>query len=436
MAARGWGGSIATAIGVAAGAGAAQLGLGYGLGIIAWLPSADGAAEAAWVASLTWAVWIAATSTIFGATLAYRLGRPGADRPSIGPAGAEEPWPPVGPRHGESPRPVDGPLWRISLAVAAAVGALLTVALVAVPARAATRADTFSPQTIAAGYAVLGILLGLLAAIWALHSPAVASNIIGTAGWLWSLAIVAVASGVAAGRGLATAQLGVWQLTSDGERFWYRDHLYWPAAALALGSALVIGALTARAAARTARTRVGAAVSGAVGPLLVAVAYFLTAPRLINSEPEQLSAHLMAPYAVITGLAGSVLVAALAQRREFASAAVEPDRYRADLDHPEADRASDPDPATPAEPDQAEADAATGAKAKADRTDREPPVESASGGEPSEPGASTVEAGRETGSARRGSAKGLRGRIGRQRTTTDDPDPPPVAGSGDDRPAA
>ncbi|MDG4834662.1 hypothetical protein O7627_35940 [Solwaraspora sp. WMMD1047] len=426
MAARGWGGSIATAIGVAAGAGAAQLGLGYGLGIIAWLPSADGAAEAAWVASLTWAVWIAATSTIFGATLAHRLGRPDVDRAGA-PAEADDRWAPTGPRHGESLRSVDGPLWRISLAVAAAVGALLTVALVAVPARAATRADTFSPQTIAAGYAVLGILLGLLAACWALHSPAVASNIIGTAGWLWSLAVVAVASGVAAGRGLATAQLGVWQITSDGERFWYRDHLYWPAAALALGSALVIGALTARAAARTARTRVGATVSGAVGPLLVAVAYFLTAPRLIGSEPEQLSAHLMAPYAVIAGLAGSALVAALAQRREFASATVEPDRYRSDLDHPEDARAAAADATAPAR--------ATGTDPEADRTDEDRQAGPAVGGERTESDRPAAESGREPGPTRRGSAKGLRGRIGRQRATTDDPPPPAGAATSDDRPA-
>nr|MDT0662763.1 hypothetical protein [Micromonospora sp. DSM 115978] len=355
MAARGWGGSIATAVGVAAGAGAAQLGLGYGLGIIAWLPSADGASEAAWVASLTWAVWIAATSTILGAILAQRLDTAsgaqrldtasgaqrldtasGAQRLDTA-SGAQRldaasgDGPAVGgARHGEPPRSTGGTLWRISLAAAAAMGALLTVALVAVPARAATRADTFSPQTIAAGYAVLGVLLGLLVAIWALHSPAVSTNIIATAGWLWLLAVVAVISGVAAGRGLATAQLGVWQITADGGRFWFRDYFYWPGATLALGSALLIGALAARSAARSARTRVGAAVSGGVGPLLVALAYFLAAPRLVGIGAEQLSAHLMAPYAVIAGLAGSALVASFAQRREFAPDRTEADRYRSD----------------------------------------------------------------------------------------------------------
>ena len=60
----------------------------------------------------------------------------------------------------------------------------------------------------------------------------------------------------------------------------------------------------------------GAAVSGVAGPLVVAVAYFLAAPRLVGIRPEQLSAHLLAPYAVLAGLAGSVTVTALAQRAE------------------------------------------------------------------------------------------------------------------------
>ncbi|MEO3926348.1 hypothetical protein ABGB07_21140 [Micromonosporaceae bacterium B7E4] len=301
MAARGWGGSVATAVGVAAGAGAAQLGFGYGLGIIAWLPSTGGNSEAAWVASLTWAAWIAATSTVAGAVCAHRLG--GGGRGSAG-------------RAGDPPPTLATFLWRAALAVSSAIGALVTVVLVAVPARAVVRADTSAPQTVAAGYAILGILLGLVAAIWAISSPAVASNVLGTVCWLWALAVISVVDGVLSGRGLSAAQLGVWQLTSDGERFWFREYFYWPGAALSLGSALLIGALAARSAARRPATRVGAAISGISGPLLVAVAYFVAAPRLVGIRPEQVSAHLMAPYAVVAGLAGSALVAALAQRSE------------------------------------------------------------------------------------------------------------------------
>lgn len=303
MAVRGWGGSVATAIGVAAGTGAAQLGLGYGLGIIEWLPAAEGGGEAAWVAGLTWSAWIAATSTVAGAICADRLSARSAG-PSV-----------VDNRSAGASMGVAGALWRIALAIAAAVGALVTVALIAVPARAATRADTFSPQTIAAGYAVIGVVAGLLIAGWALASRAVARNVIATFSWLWLLAVVAVVDGVVSGRGLTSAQLGVWQITSGGDQFWFRN-IYWPGAALSLGSALAIGALAAWPTARRADTRVGAAVSGAVGPLLVAAAYFLAAPRLEGIRAEQLSAHLLAPYAVIAGLAGSVLVTAIAQRAE------------------------------------------------------------------------------------------------------------------------
>ncbi|MEO3815031.1 hypothetical protein [Plantactinospora sp. B24E8] len=303
MAVRGWGGSLATAVGVAAGAGAAQLGLGYGLGIIAWLPSTDPSGEAAWLASLTWAVWIAATSTVVGAICAVRLGS--AAEPVDGSVDAT---------------PVSSPsatgLWRASLAVAAAIGGLVTVVLVAVPARTATGVDDLSPQTVAAGYAVVGVLVGLLVAIWATSSPAVAGNVLGTSAWIWSLAVAAVVHDVLSDGGPLTARLGVWQTTTDDGRDWLRDPLPWPAITLALGSALLIGVLAGRSAARRPATRVGAAISGMAGPALVAAGYFGVAPRLADADSAQVSAHLIAPYAVVAGVAGSALVAALAQRAE------------------------------------------------------------------------------------------------------------------------
>lgn len=293
MARRGWGASIATALGVAAGAGAAQLGFGYGLGIINWAPG-DAPVEAAWVASLAWATWISATSVVAGAVCADRL--PGEDEAA-----------------GRTLR-------RLTLAVAAGIGALITVLLVAVPARAAQVPDTFAPQTVAAGYAAAGLLVGLLLAVWALHSRAAANNLIATTGWLWLLAVVSVVDGVLSGRGLGTAQLGIWQISADSGRYWIRDYFYWPGALLAMGSAVVIGGFAARRTARLAERRIGAAASGAAGPILVALAYLLAVPRLAGISPEQLSAHLIAPYAVIAGIAGSVLVAALAQRAELRAA--------------------------------------------------------------------------------------------------------------------
>ncbi len=306
MAVRGWRGALATAVGTAAGVGAAQLGLGYGLGIIVWPASGTPADGTAWAGSLTWSLWIAATSTVVGAICAARLGGD-PSRPAVAEPGATD-TPPVA----SSSAP---PLWRAVLAVAGAIGSLITVVLVAVPARAATGADLPAPQATAAGYAVVGVMLGLLVAFWAMSVPAVARNVLGTAAWLWSLAVAAVVDDVVSGGGPVATQLGVWQLTSEAPRFWFRDHLYWPGAALTLGSALVIGALAARSAARQPGTLlVGTAVSGMAGPLLVSAGYLAVAPRLADVRAEQVSAYVVAPYAVIAGVAGSALVAALVQR--------------------------------------------------------------------------------------------------------------------------
>ena len=294
MVRRGWGGSTAAALGVAAGAGAAQLGFGYGLGIINWAPAGAVRAEAAWVASLAWATWIAATSVIVGAVCAQRLR--GSD---------------------DEPR---GTLPRLGLALAAGAGAIVTVLLVAVPARAARVPDVSAPQVVAAAYAGAGLLLGVLLAVWALHTRAAATNLIATTGWLWLLAVVSVVDGVVAGRGLTTAQLGIWQISADRGAFWIRDYFYWPGALLSVLSALVIGLVAARRAARAPEIRVGVAASGAAGPLLVALAYLLAVPRLAGIAAEQLSAHLIAPYAVIAGVGGSMVMAALAQRAERRSA--------------------------------------------------------------------------------------------------------------------
>ncbi|MFC0100775.1 hypothetical protein ACFFKH_25055 [Micromonospora marina] len=329
MVRRGWGGSTAAALGVAAGAGAAQLGFGYGLGIINWAPAGAVRAEASWVASLAWATWIAATSVIVGAVCAQRLR--GSD---------------------DEPRRA---LPRLGLALAAGAGAIVTVLLVAVPARAARVPDISAPQAVAAAYAGAGLLLGVLLAVWALHTRAAATNLIATTGWLWLLAVVSVVDGVVAGRGLTTAQLGIWQISADRGAFWIRDYFYWPGALLSVLSAVVIGLVAARRAARAPEIRVGAAASGAAGPLLVALAYLLAVPRLAGIAAEQLSAHLIAPYAVIAGVSGSMVMAALAQRAERRSAervtlprqrTGEPDAISGEA----VPNPADPNPADPAEP--------------------------------------------------------------------------------------
>ncbi|WP_155388606.1 hypothetical protein [Catellatospora paridis] len=281
--------SVAVAAGVAAAAGAAQLGVGYGLGVFSWVPTVHGGDEAAWLASLAWTVWISALSVVLGAVVADRVGQPTVQSSTAVRA-----------------------LRRAALSIAAALGGLVVVALTAVPARVAERADTFAPHLIVGGYAIAGVLLGLFISVAALAARSLAANVLATGGWLWLLAVTAAADGIAAGRDPVVAQLGSWPVTTDGP--WFRD-VYLPGAAIAAVAAVVIGFLAALPAARRRDGQAGVALSGAAGPALVAVAYLLAAPRLTGALPEQLSAHLVAPYAVVTGLIGSVLALVLCSPR-------------------------------------------------------------------------------------------------------------------------
>jgi hypothetical protein len=284
MAAKGWTTQVAAAAGVAAATGAAQLGLGYGLGVVVW-PVTAGAADSVWLGSLGWATWIAASSTVFGAIIAAALS--GA-RPS-------------------------GPM-RAALAFFAGVGALLTVALVALPARAAVvRPESIAPENTAALYALIGIVLGVLIAYWAVISGPVAANLIATSAYLWTLAATAIVVELTVGRPAAT-YLTSWQFAKIAEDSRY-GAIYWPSALITLGAAFLLGVLAAWPAARRGNYGVGTAASGAVGPVLVGVAFLLLAPQLTGAIGELQSAYLIAPYAVLSGLAGSALVTTAAQRR-------------------------------------------------------------------------------------------------------------------------
>ncbi len=281
MADKGWTARVATAAGAAAGTGAAQLGLGYGLGVVVWpvTPTAD---DSAWLGSLGWATWITASATVFGAVLGSRF------------------------RGGPGPR--TSASWRFALAACAAVGTLVTVALIALPARSAVRFDSFTPQVIAGGYAAVGLVLGLIVAFWAVSSRPVAANLMATGVLLWALAIAAVVVELTLHRGSAT-YLTSWQFAevASSGRF---GTIYWPSALLTLAAAFLVGILAAAPAVRRGDLGTGAATSGAIGPLLVAIAFLALAPRLTGALGPIESAYLIAPYAVLAGLAGSALAVA------------------------------------------------------------------------------------------------------------------------------
>jgi hypothetical protein len=204
-----------------------------------------------------------------------------------------------------------GLLWRLVLATAAALGAAVTVALIAVPARAVELAGVSSPQTVAAGYAALGVVASLVVATGALAIRAVAANILATAAWLWLLAVIGVIDGVLAGPGPIRIPLAFWEVSADGP--WFRSVLL-PDAGLALVAALAIGFLAAVPAARRGDHPVGMVVSGAAGPLVLALAYLLTQPDLVGLGAVDLSRQLVVPYLVLAGLLGSLLATTVPAR--------------------------------------------------------------------------------------------------------------------------
>jgi len=240
MAARSWARSTVSAIGIAAGAGAAQLGAGYGLGIVAWLPEEHEVSRVTWLASLAWVVWIAASSTVVGAIAAGWLHQRSA-------ATAE--------RTGFTVV-----LWRISLALSAAVGALVTAPLAAVPARTVTRADNFAPEWTVAGYAVVGVVIGLLMAIAVLSARAISANLIVTMSYLWLLAIGTVVNDLRQGAEQPLARLAIWEF-SDGPIV--RDY-YVPGVLVLVLVPFLVGVLAALRAGLRGDGRVGVAVSGAI----------------------------------------------------------------------------------------------------------------------------------------------------------------------------
>ncbi|MFI5495417.1 Hansenula MRAKII killer toxin-resistant protein 1 [Actinoplanes sp. NPDC051859] len=366
MAARGWTAQVGAAAGVAAGTGAAQLGLGYGLGVVVW-PAGVTAGDTEWVSSLGWATWTAASATVFGAVIASRLGR------------------------------TAGGLWRFALAASAAVGALLTVALIALPARASVREDTFSPETLAGGYAVIGVLVGLVLAFWATGSRPVAANLIATACWLWSLAVAAVVTDVV--RGMPTAAyLSSWQFLG----WQHSGTIHWRDAGLTLLATFLLGIIGAWAAARRGDLGIGTSTSGAVGPLLVAVAFLALAPQLTTGLGPLGSAFLTAPYAVLAGLAGSAVTVAIGQRwatrRATKSGALSIPAQRP-THRPALPAASAPVRSTAGETGRAAAGAGRGAMAEAERASaagsgRTSPAEAGRVAGTGSEGASVVEAGK------------------------------------------
>jgi len=118
------------------------------------------------------------------------------------------------------------------------------------------------------------VVIGLLMAVAVLSARAISANIIATMSYLWLLAIGTVVDDLRQGVSQPLARLAIWEF-SDGP--FVRDY-YVPAVLVLVLVPFLLGVLSALRAGLRGDGRVGVAVSGAMGPLLVATAYLLAAP--------------------------------------------------------------------------------------------------------------------------------------------------------------
>ncbi|HEY8451973.1 MAG: hypothetical protein FWJ87_13905 [Micromonosporaceae bacterium] len=294
---RAWGRVLATSAGVAAMAGAAQLGVAYGLQILRF--RREFPPGGTWATQLTWVAWIAALAVMAGGVggvwTAHRLAG-GFRRLELG--------------------------HRIAISLASGVGAALTVALAAVPARQADLAGA-DPALEAALAALLGLVAGVLAAVGVLSVRLVAVSVAALVAVVWLVALVSVVPTLGPSAPPALVRLGVLDLGLFGEGARRGVAVLSPPLA-----ALVVGVAVAAAARSLGLPVVRTVLSGAAGPVLLALAY-LVAPPGGGSDAVQAAAFAGAMISIAAGLLGAVAVVAFRRPRPEPEAGWPPEPYAA-----------------------------------------------------------------------------------------------------------
>ncbi|MFJ8580241.1 hypothetical protein [Micromonospora sp. NPDC093277] len=310
MAFRTWSRLLLTALGVSMLAGAGQLGIAYGFGVVRLDGAFTDGAVNRWPAQLAWVGWFAAVAAVAGAVGTERLAR----------------------RDGV----LGGTTEQLSLAGAAALGAIVVAPLCMQPARTAELGGTVDPVWAVGICAILGALIGAGAAIVVLINPPFGWNIALTAAAVWLLALISAAPSVSSAGPLVTVRLGVLEPSwVDAETAQRLAMLLLPLVALLAGAA--VGALARR---RGHLPLVGGA-AGAAGPVLLAFAY-LTAGPGNAADRYQLAPYYAALIAVAAGALGSAATTVLRRPvTETGTAALEPTDILQPLP---------PSPATPGEP--------------------------------------------------------------------------------------
>jgi hypothetical protein len=279
MALRTWGKAMLAALCVAGLVGASELGVAYGLGIVRFARTFNAGTDNEWNAQLTWVAWFAMVAAVIGASAAARVLR----------------------RRGLSSNPVT----RVAVSLVAGIGAGAMAPLCMVPARAAHLSGAGNPAIVAGLASGLGAVVGVFAAVLTISVRAAGWNAIAIALIVWLIALLSATPWLGhAEDPLPSIRLGVLDPMSFS---------YGAKQRLALVSmpamALLMGVVVAALARLRRRHRLGAAVSGAVGPALLALAYLIALPDASPEHSDQAVARWGALIALGTGLLGSVLVA-------------------------------------------------------------------------------------------------------------------------------
>src|SRR5690606_15150213 len=350
---RAWGRVLATSAGVAAMAGAVQFGVAYGLQILRF--RREFPPGGTWATQLTWVAWVAALAVMAGAVggvwTAHRLAG-GFRRLELG--------------------------HRIAVSLAAGLGAAPALVLAALPARQAELAGA-DPALEAALAALLGLVVGVLAAVSVLSVRVVAVSVAALVAVVWLVALVSVVPTLGPSAPPALVRLGVLDLGVFGGGARRGAAVLSPPLV-----ALVVGVAVAAAARSLGLPAVRTILSGAAGPVLLALAY-LVAPPGGGSDAVQAAAVAGAMISIAAGLLGAVVVVAF--RRPHPEPEVEwPDPYAAAPGGPYTVEAAGPYAATTPPPGPATAAGLTTAPQPPGLTTAPRPPDEREGAVPPPPG--------------------------------------------------
>lgn len=267
--------------GAAALTGAGQLGVAYGLSVIK-LDRNFARAEEEWSLQLTWVAFFTLVAVVAGTAFAVSRAR-----------------------HVDWRR---GSMVRIAAAFAAGFGALFTMLpLTAYPAINAKLSAPGPALTVAytvGGAAIAGVALAVLT----VALPPMSTSLTVFTVAMWILAIVSFVDSATWTSVLYLERVRLGVLDIGALQPIPRASFSMPALAVVFGIVLALSGHVAR------KPRIQVALSGAAGPLLIAIAYLLAGPGP-KDVTYQADAYLGAMIAVVAGLIPSAIIAFFPRRK-------------------------------------------------------------------------------------------------------------------------